>query len=100
MPESDIQQLRANATAAGPSIKALANPDRLMLLCPLSMGDRNASYPKLLPGTRRPTRAQRLAVLRREGTHGAGKQASYRVRRAAALAVIQTAYRFCAGEAS
>ncbi|PKM29631.1 MAG: transcriptional regulator, partial [Gammaproteobacteria bacterium HGW-Gammaproteobacteria-12] len=29
----DIQQLRANADAAGQLLKALANPDRLLLLC-------------------------------------------------------------------
>ena len=39
----DIQQLRANADAAGQLLKALANPDRLLLLCQLSQGERHVS---------------------------------------------------------
>ena len=39
----DIQQLRANADAAGQLLKALSNPDRLLLLCQLSQGERNVS---------------------------------------------------------
>ncbi|AIG04689.1 ArsR family transcriptional regulator [Pseudomonas fluorescens] len=104
MPELDIQQLRANADAASQFLKALANPDRLMLLCQLSQGERNVSDLESLLGIQQPTLSQQLAVLRREGlveTRRDGKQVFYRISSPPALAVIQTLYQqFCAGEAS
>lgn len=97
----DIQQLRANADAAGQLLKALANPDRLLLLCQLSQGERNVSELEALLGTQQPTLSQQLAVLRREGlvdTRRDGKQIFYRISSPAALAVIETLYRlFCEG---
>lgn len=104
MPELDIQQLRANADAASQFLKALANPDRLILLCQLSQGERNVSDLESLLGIQQPTLSQQLAVLRREGmveTRRDGKQVFYRISSPAALAVIQTLYQqFCAGESS
>jgi len=100
----DIQQLRTNADAAGQLLKALANPDRLLLLCQLSQGERNVSELESLLGIQQPTLSQQLAVLRREGlvtTRREGKQIHYRISSPAALAVIDTLYQlFCAGEAS
>ena len=97
----DIQQLRANADAAGQLLKALANPDRLLLLCQLSQGERNVSELEALLGIQQPTLSQQLAVLRREGlvaTRRDGKQIFYRISSPAALAVIETLYRlFCEG---
>ena len=99
----DIQQLRANADAAGQLLKALGNPDRLLLLCQLSQGERNVSELETLLGIQQPTLSQQLAVLRREGlvqTRREGKQIYYRISSPAALAVINTLYQlFCAGEA-
>jgi ArsR family transcriptional regulator len=104
MPELDLQQLHANADAASQFLKALANPDRLMLLCQLSQGERNVSDLELLLGIQQPTLSQQLAVLRREGlveTRRAAKQVFYRISSPAALAVIQTLYQqFCVAEAS
>ncbi|MFG0413463.1 metalloregulator ArsR/SmtB family transcription factor [Pseudomonas sp. zjy_8] len=95
----DIQQLRANADAAGQLLKALANPDRLLLLCQLSQGERHVSELEALLGIQQPTLSQQLAVLRREGlvaTRRDGKQIFYRISSPAALAVIETLYRlFC-----
>ncbi|EZH76576.1 ArsR family transcriptional regulator [Ectopseudomonas composti] len=97
----DIQQLRANADAAGQLLKALANPDRLLLLCQLSQGESNVSELETLLGIQQPTLSQQLAVLRREGlveTRRDGKQIFYRISSPAALAVIETLYRlFCEG---
>lgn len=97
----DIQQLRANADAAGQLLKALANPDRLLLLCQLSQGERNVSELEAQLGIQQPTLSQQLAVLRREGlveTRRDGKQIFYRISSPAALAVIETLYRlFCEG---
>lgn len=97
----DIEQLRANADAAGQLLKALANPDRLLLLCQLSQGERNVSELEALLRIQQPTLSQQLAVLRREGlveTRRDGKQIFYRISSPAALAVIETLYRlFCEG---
>lgn len=98
----DIQRLRANADAAGQLLKALSNPDRLLLLCQLSQGERNVSELETLLGIQQPTLSQQLAVLRREGlvdTRREGKQIYYRICSPAALAVIDTLYQlFCAQE--
>jgi ArsR family transcriptional regulator len=97
----DINQLRANADAAGQLLKALSNPDRLLLLCQLSQGERNVSELESLLGIQQPTLSQQLAVLRREGlveTRREGKQIFYCISSPAALAVINTLYQlFCAG---
>lgn len=97
----DIQQLRSNANAAGQLLKALGNPDRLLLLCQLSQGELNVSELENLLGIQQPTLSQQLAVLRREGlveTRREGKQIYYRICSPAALAVINTLYQhFCAG---
>ena len=98
-PELDIDQLRANAASAGTLLKALANPDRLLLLCQLSQGERNVTELEQLLGIQQPTLSQQLAVLRREGlvaTRREGKQIYYRISSSEALAVITTLYQlFC-----
>lgn len=97
----DMQQLRDNAAAAGQLLKALANADRLLLLCQLSQGERNVSELEELLGIGQPTLSQQLAVLRREAlveTRREGKQIYYRISSPAALAVIHTLYQqFCEG---
>ncbi|TPG74630.1 ArsR/SmtB family transcription factor [Pseudomonas arsenicoxydans] len=99
----DIQQLRANADAAGELLKALANPDRLLLLCQLSQGELNVSDLEALSGIQQPTLSQQLAVLRRKKmveTRRMGKQVYYRISSSAALSVIHVLYQhFCAGDA-
>jgi ArsR family transcriptional regulator len=102
MNELDLRQLHANADAASQFLKALANPDRLVLLCQLSQGERNVSDLESLLGIQQPTLSQQLAVLRREclvETRRDGKQVFYRISSPAASAVIQTLYQqFCVGE--
>ena len=99
-PVLNIEQLRANAGAAGQLLKTLANPDRLLLLCQLSQGERNVGELEALLGIVQPTLSQQLAVLRREGlvdTRREGKQVYYRISSPQALAVINTLYQlFCA----
>ena len=98
-PSLDMAQLRTNAAAAGQLLKALANPDRLLLLCQLSQGERNVSELEAMLGIVQPTLSQQLAVLRREGlvaTRREGKQIYYRISSEQALAVIGTLYQqFC-----
>nr|WP_219851979.1 metalloregulator ArsR/SmtB family transcription factor [Stutzerimonas nitrititolerans] len=92
--------MRANADAAGQLLKALGNPDRLLLLCQLVEGERSVSELETLLGIQQPTLSQQLGVLRREGlvaTRREGKQIFYRIDSPAALAVINTLYQlFCA----
>ncbi|MGX9080085.1 metalloregulator ArsR/SmtB family transcription factor, partial [Klebsiella pneumoniae] len=94
-----LEEMEANASRAVALLKALANPDRLLLLCQLSQGERNVSELEALLGIQQPTLSQQLAVLRREGlveTRRDGKQIFYRISSPAALAVIETLYRlFC-----
>ena len=58
----NIPQLRANADAAGQLLKALANPDRLLLLCQLSQGERNVSDLEALLGIQQPTLDRKSVV--------------------------------------
>ncbi len=98
-PDLDLDQLKANAVSASALLKALANPDRLLLLCQLSQGERSVSELEQLLGIQQPTLSQQLAVLRREGlvaTRREGKLIYYRISSPEALAVITTLYRlFC-----
>lgn len=98
----DVVRLRESADAAGQLLKTLANPDRLLLLCQLSQGERNVGELEMLLGILQPTLSQQLAVLRREGlvdTRRDGKQVFYRISSPQALAIINTLYQlFCAEE--
>ena len=100
--QSDIQRLRNSADQAHQLLKALANRDRLLLLCQLVDGERNVSELETLLGIVQPTLSQQLAVLRREGlvdTRREGKQVYYRVASREALAILHTLYGlFCAEE--
>lgn len=95
----DVRRLRDSAAAAGRLLKSLANPDRLLLLCQLSQGERNVGELEALLGIRQPTLSQQLGVLRREqlvATRRDGKQIYYRISSEQALAVIGTLYQqFC-----
>ncbi|WAE60408.1 metalloregulator ArsR/SmtB family transcription factor [Stutzerimonas sp. R40042] len=98
-PDLDIDSLKANAASASALLKALANPDRLLLLCQLSQGERSVSELEQLLGIQQPTLSQQLGVLRREGlvaTRREGKLIHYRISSPVALAVIATLYQlFC-----
>ncbi|MDL0440157.1 ArsR/SmtB family transcription factor [Stutzerimonas frequens] len=98
-PDLDIDSLKANAASASALLKALANPDRLLLLCQLSQGERSVSELEQLLGIQQPTLSQQLGVLRREGlvaTRREGKLIHYRISSPEALAVIATLYHlFC-----
>ncbi len=98
-PVLDIPQLKRSADEASQLLKALANPDRLLLLCQLTQGERNVSELERLLGIQQPTLSQQLSVLRREGlvsTRREGKQIYYRISSSEALAIINTLYQlFC-----
>jgi DNA-binding transcriptional ArsR family regulator len=99
----DLGRLRESAAAAGQLLKALANPDRLLLLCQLSQSERNVGELEALLGIVQPTLSQQLAVLRREGlvdTRRDGKRVYYRISSPQALALINTLYQQFCGEAT
>ena len=87
--------LQARAGEAAALLKALANPDRLLLLCQLVGAERTVTQLGALAGVRQPSLSQQLAVLRGErlvATRREGKNILYRVASPAALAVLQTLY--------
>ena len=94
--------MRLAATKAGGLLKALANPDRLLLLCQLSHGEHCVSELEEVLGIQQPTLSQQLGVLREERlviTRREGKQIFYSIASKQALAVMQVVYQqFCARE--
>lgn len=94
--------LKAQAQAAAALLKALANPDRLLLLCRMVDAERSVAELGELTGVAQPSLSQQLGVLRGERlvtTRREGKHVLYRVDSPAALAVLQTLYSlFCEPE--
>ena len=93
------QDMRAAATQACQLMKALSNPDRLMLLCQLAQGERSVGDLEAALGIVQPTLSQQLTVLREESlvaTRREGKRIHYRLASPQALAVMQVLFeQFC-----
>lgn len=92
----DIEAMRFAAANASVLLKALANPDRLLLLCQLSQGEQCVSDLESLLGIVQPTLSQQLGVLRAEGlvaTRRQGKNIFYTVADPAALEILSLLYR-------
>ncbi len=91
----DVPAMRAAANRACALMRALSNPDRLMLLCQLSQGERRVGELEELLDIQQPTLSQQLAVLREEAlveTRRDGKQIYYRIASDAALAILNVLY--------
>lgn len=83
--------LRESADIATSLMKVLANPDRLMLLCQLSQGEKSVGELETLTGIQQPTLSQQLTVLRENQvvqTRREGKNIFYTVASKPALAII------------
>ena len=95
----DIDILRSSADEASRLMKALSNPDRLLLLCQLAQGEKRVGELEELVGIVQPTLSQQLGVLRDEGlvsTRREGKNIYYQIDSAQALAVMAVLYeQFC-----
>ena len=93
-------QLQASLQAAITLLKALANADRLLLLCHLVEGERAVAVLGAMTGIGQPTLSQQLGVLRDEGmvaTRREGKSIHYRIASPATQAMLETLHRiFCA----
>ena len=94
-----LQTMQSNAARACRLMKALSNPDRLMVLCRLSQGELSVGEIEAALGIRQPTLSQQLTVLREEElvlTRRDGKNIHYRIASDEALAVIHVLYdQFC-----
>ena len=92
----EIGLLRDSASKACTLLKALANEDRLLLLCQLTQGERNVGELEALTGIRQPTLSQQLGVLRNQGlveTRRDGKNIYYSVANAEVLEILGLLYR-------
>ncbi|MEO7335966.1 MAG: metalloregulator ArsR/SmtB family transcription factor [Caldimonas sp.] len=90
-----VAALQARAHDAAALLKALANPDRLLLLCHLVETERAVGELGEMTGIAQPTLSQQLGVLRAEGlvaTRREGKSIFYRIASPAVHAVLQTLY--------
>ncbi|MEN3030624.1 ArsR/SmtB family transcription factor [Chromobacterium amazonense] len=97
-----LSDMRAAAGQACGLLRALANEDRLLLLCQLSQGEKSVGELEETVGIRQPSLSQQLGVLRNEGlvaTRRDGKRIFYSVADANALAVLATLYQlYCPKE--
>ena len=80
-------------------MKVLSNPDRLMLLCQLSQGEKRVGELEEILGIVQPTLSQQLTVLRDEAlvtTRRDGKNIYYQIASPQALAVMDVLFeQFC-----
>ncbi|MDR2926489.1 MAG: metalloregulator ArsR/SmtB family transcription factor [Azoarcus sp.] len=103
-PSSAEQALRAHAAQACALLKALANEDRLLLLCALGDSQKNVGELETLTGIVQPTLSQQLGVLRHEGlveTRKEGKYVYYRGRNGPAMRIMRALWEiYCAPQVS
>jgi DNA-binding transcriptional ArsR family regulator len=95
----ELEDMRQAASQACSLMKVLANPDRLMILCQLSQGEKRVGELEELLGIVQPTLSQQLTVLREEklvSTRRESKNIYYTLASPKAMAVIETLYQqFC-----
>jgi DNA-binding transcriptional ArsR family regulator len=95
----ELTHMRLAAGRACNLMKVLSNPDRLMILCQLSQGEKRVGELEDLLGIVQPTLSQQLTVLRDEqlvSTRREGKGIYYSINSPQALALIETLYQqFC-----
>jgi DNA-binding transcriptional ArsR family regulator len=75
--EGEVAQLRSSASKACALLKALANEDRLLILCQLTQGERNVGELETMTGVRQPTLSQQLGILRDEGLVATRREGKY-----------------------
>jgi DNA-binding transcriptional ArsR family regulator len=76
-------------------INAIANKNRMLLLCQLSIGEKNVSELELETGISQPTLSQQIGVLRDEELISArrdGKKIYYSISNPVALQIMQVLY--------
>lgn len=91
----DMARMRKAAAEASGVLRALANEDRLLLLCQMSQGEVSVGELEELLDIRQPTLSQQLGVLRNEGlvnTRRDGKRIYYSVADHKVLALLELMY--------
>jgi ArsR family transcriptional regulator len=91
----DIAAMRAAAQDVTSRLRALANEDRLLLLCQMTRGEISVGELETQLDIRQPTLSQQLGVLRTEGlvtTRREGKRIFYAVADPKLLTLLQTLY--------
>lgn len=100
----DIEDLKAAANEAVGTLRLMANPDRLLLLCQLSQGEMCVGDLESQLQIRQPTLSQQLGVLRSEGvveTRRQGKNVFYRVADPRLMEILLVLHRlYCPKEPS
>jgi DNA-binding transcriptional ArsR family regulator len=95
----DLDKMKASAGNACRLMKVLSNPDRLMLLCQLSQGEKRVGELEEILSIVQPTLSQQLTVLRDEElvtTRRDGKSIYYQIASPQALAVMNVLFeQFC-----
>jgi DNA-binding transcriptional ArsR family regulator len=95
----DLDKMKTSAAQACRLMKVLSNPDRLMLLCQLSQGEKRVGELEEILGIVQPTLSQQLTVLRDEElvtTRRDGKHIYYQIASPQALAVMRVLFdQFC-----
>jgi ArsR family transcriptional regulator len=97
----DLRRLRRAAGEVTGTLRALANEDRLLILCQLSQGEHCVGELEGMLDIHQPTLSQQLGVLRAEGlvaTRRDGRQIHYRVADERAVAILNALYGlYCGG---
>lgn len=88
-PILDVSPLRTSVSSACLLLKALANEDRLLILCQLTQGEKNVSEIEKLTGINQPTLSQQLTVLREESIVSTRRHGKYIYYSLASFEVIQ-----------
>lgn len=89
----DFKALKRRSTKAAGFLKALANRERLLLMCSMVDGEQCVTDLQGLSGITQPTLSQQLGVLRRRGlvqTRREGKRVYYSIKDPAAVEVLHT----------
>ncbi len=96
----NLTDMDGAAAAAATFLKALANEDRLLILCNLAAGEKNVTELQEILGLRQPTLSQQLSRLRYEGLvefRRDGKSIHYRLASDEAAKIIELLYElYCA----
>ena len=104
LPDSMLNRLSKSSKEAGRFLKALANENRLMMLCILSEGEYSVTELEHLLGIRQPTLSQQLARLRADNlveTRRDGKAIYYSLASQEARDIMNVIYKhFCAPSGS
>jgi DNA-binding transcriptional ArsR family regulator len=97
-----MESLRNSTAEACVLLKAMANEDRLLVLCQLTQGELCVGDLETLLDIRQPTLSQQLAVLREEGlvsTRREGKNIYYQLANMEVIQIMDTLSKLFCGKA-